>query len=87
MTDNKFAVTSMTSKAGQPVTISLKNNGSAIHNFHITDVKDDSGNDIKDTSIDAGKTDTLTFTVSKPGTYHFQCDFHPADMKGTITLQ
>jgi plastocyanin len=87
MTDNKFSVTSMTSKAGQQVTINVKNNGNAIHNFHITDVKDASGKDIKDNQVDAGKSDVLTFTVSKPGTYHFQCDFHPADMKGTITLQ
>jgi plastocyanin len=87
MTDNKYSVTTMTSKAGQQVTVNLKNNGQAIHNYHITDVKDDAGKDIKDTQVEAGKSDVLTFTVSKPGTYHFQCDFHPADMKGTITLQ
>jgi plastocyanin len=87
MTDNKYSATSLLSRAGQQVTVTLQNHGQAVHNWHVTDVKDDSGKEIKDAQVDAGKSDTVTFTVSKSGTYHFQCDFHPAEMKGTITLQ
>jgi len=29
---------------------------------------------------------TATFTFDQPGTFHYQCSFHPQNMKGTITV-
>ncbi len=86
-TDNKFSETKLSIKAGTPVTLTVQNKGSAVHNWHVTDVKDDSGKDIKTDLTDAGKTSSVTFTIGKPGTYKFQCDVHPSDMTGTLTVQ
>lgn len=30
--------------------------------------------------------ETTTFTFSTPGTFHYQCSFHPQDMKGTVVV-
>jgi len=43
MTDNKFSVTAMTVKVGQPLTINAKNNGQAIHNWDLLDKNGVSG--------------------------------------------
>lgn len=85
-TDNQFSATSLTFAAGAPITINLKNNGQAVHNFFILDSKDASGNDIKSKNLAPGDADALTFTINQPGTYHFQCQFHPTQMTGTITI-
>jgi plastocyanin len=30
---------------------------------------------------------TVKFTFDRAGTYHYQCSFHPQNMKGTITVE
>ncbi|MHB8575060.1 MAG: cupredoxin domain-containing protein [Dehalococcoidia bacterium] len=86
-TDNKYSVTQIKANAGQAVTVTLENKGSAIHNFDVLNVKDASGKDIKMALLDAGKSATITFTISQKGAYNFHCDVHPDEMKGTITIQ
>ncbi len=86
-TDNKFSDTQITVPAGKQVTLTVQNKGTAIHNVDVLDVKDDSGKDIKTDLVPAGKSATLTFTISKPGTYHFHCDVHPTEMTGTLVVQ
>lgn len=86
-TDNKFSQTSFTIKAGQSYTLNLKNDGQAIHNWHVLNVKGADGKDITTPLLDGGKSESVTFTITKPGTYNFQCDVHPTEMKGTITVQ
>lgn len=83
---NKFSDTSFTVPAGQAVTMDFSNKGAAIHNWHVTDVKDAGGKDIvtSTTGTLGGQSTTITFTVSSEGTYHFQCDFHPTEMLGTL---
>jgi len=87
MTDNKFSVTQINGAAGKPITVTVQNKGSAIHNWHVLNVKDDNGKDITTPLTDAGKSNTVTFSLSKPGTYNFQCDVHPTEMKGTLTIK
>ena len=86
-TDNKFSDTKFTVKAGTPVTLTVQNKGQAVHNWEVTDTKDDSGKEIKTALTDAGKSNSVTFTISKPGTYHFRCEVHPTEMTGTLTVQ
>src|SRR5579884_1760805 len=85
-TDNQFSVTAYKVPAGQPVTIHVQNNGQATHNFDIIGQKDASGNDLKTALLAPGQSADLTFTLPA-GTYNFQCDVHPTEMKGTITVK
>jgi plastocyanin len=86
-TDNKYDKTSLTVKAGQPVTLTLENKGAAIHDWHLDGVKTPDGKDINTKLIPGGQSDTITFTIPNPGTYNFECQVHPTEMKGTITAQ
>ncbi len=87
MTDNKFSQTTINVAAGKPFQLTASNKGTALHNFHVLNVKDDNGSEIKTDLLDAGKSASITFTISKKGTYDFQCDVHPADMKGKLVVQ
>lgn len=98
--DNSFDPNEITVTAGDTVTFNLTNEGSAIHNMHIS-VNGDYAQGVCDTggeapcsdpnTIPGGTTATLTFDVpadAAPGTQiPFRCDFHPTEMTGTITVQ
>ncbi len=77
--------------SGQEITIDLVNDGRSIHNMRVDGVdgrfntNDDAVSDPETIRVDANG--TLTFSIDNPGTYNYQCDFHPDDMKGTITVQ
>jgi plastocyanin/mono/diheme cytochrome c family protein len=86
-TDNKFSQTTLTVAAGKPYQLTVSNKGAALHNFHVLNAKDDNGSDIKTDLLAAGKSAAITFTISKKGSYNFQCDVHPTEMKGTLTVQ
>jgi len=78
--------------AGATVEIKLTNKGSAIHNMRFAgdDNQYNNGDDaVADpTLISPGQTAIIKFTAPKqPGTYKYQCDFHPTDSKGEITVK
>jgi plastocyanin/mono/diheme cytochrome c family protein len=93
--DNSFQVNgqdnpSFTAAAGTAINVTLTSTGSNPHNFRIDgpDGKLNTTDDIVSNpdQINAGQ--TATAVVNLPaGTYKYQCDFHPALMLGTITVQ
>lgn len=86
MRDNKFEQKTFTIPAGQSVTVTTDNKGSALHNFHVIGVKGAESKDIVTQLIPGGKTDPVSFTIDKPGTYDYRCDVHP-EMTGKLTVQ
>ena len=86
MTDNKFSSTTYQVQANKATTITLQNKGKALHNFHILNVNDASGQEIKTDLVQPGESKDLSFSIAQEGTYSFQCDVHPTEMKGTITV-
>ena len=38
-------------------------------------------------AISGSETATLTVQLDEPGVYNFRCDFHPAEMKGTLVVE
>src|SRR6476659_2371177 len=64
--DFMFEPNTLTAKAGQAVTVTIKNEGQAEHNFSITSL-----NVNKD--IEKGESQTVTFTPTSAGTVQFFC--------------
>ena len=84
--DNLFAPKALTVKVGTEVTITVKNEGKAVHNMHVMS-KDQEGKDfMSEQLVNPGKESVFKVQFSKAGTINFQCDFHVPDMVGTITV-
>jgi plastocyanin len=86
-TDNRFHTKELIITAGAPVILTFNNQGAAVHNFKVTNVKSTDGKEIGTELLAGKKSETITFTVGKPGSYTFQCDTHPAEMRGKLTVQ
>lgn len=85
-TDNKFDKTALTATAAQELTVTLKNGGKVPHNIHFFDKKGVTSIATADITS-AGQTATIKFTPPTAGTYYFQCDVHPDQMFGTLTVK
>jgi len=85
-TDNKFDKTALNATAGQELTVNFKNAGKVPHNIHFFDKK--GGNSLAAADIiTGGQSATVKFTPSTAGTYYFQCDVHPDQMFGNLTVK
>ncbi|MBA4179703.1 MAG: hypothetical protein C0506_03860 [Anaerolinea sp.] len=83
-TDNAFDKTKLEAAAGE-VSIDFKNNGKLKHNLSVLDKK--AGKSLAEGKIiDGGQTATTKFPAAA-GSYYFQCDLHPDQMNGTITVK
>jgi plastocyanin len=57
------------------------------HNVHFFSGADASGEDLAATAIEAGAGgQTLALGDLAPGAYFYQCDVHPSQMTGTLTV-
>jgi plastocyanin len=74
-----FDTTKLNLTAGQKVTVTFENKDSVEHNFTFKEAK-------ADTDVEGGETAKATFTVPAAGTYEFHCEYHPTQMKGTVTV-
>jgi plastocyanin len=75
MDSYSFKPDTITVKAGQPVTLKVKNVATFIpHNIVIKAL--DAGLDVK-LDVSAGKSGEVTFTATKAGTYEMVCDKAP----------
>lgn len=79
--DNYFEPNILDGSAGQVVTLTLANKGSALHNFSLTQQS-------VDTDVAAGKTVTVKVTFPASGTLDFFCKYHKdeAGMAGTLKV-
>jgi uncharacterized cupredoxin-like copper-binding protein len=83
MVDIAFNPNAITIPANTDVTISLVNNGAAVHNFNVDELNVHSGD------YQPGQTGTVTINA-QPGTYQYYCAIpghKEAGMVGTITVQ
>jgi plastocyanin len=87
-----FEPNQLTVEAGASVIFNLTNDGEATHNMRIAGA-DDRYNTADDAvsdpeSFSGGVTGTLAWTApNEPGSFNFQCDFHPMAMTGDITVE
>lgn len=75
----KYSPTTITLKKGQKVTFTLKNMDNIKHNLTIKGLK-------VNTDVPGTKTGKATLIPKVAGTYEFHCEYHPQQMKGTITV-
>ena len=75
----KFDKTSLDLKAGTDYTVEVDNQDSAEHNFTFEAAN-------ADQDVEANEDATVTFTAPAAGDYEFHCEYHPATMKGTVTV-
>jgi len=96
MQDNRFELDgttnpTLTVTAGTSVTLTLTNGGNTVHNLSIAGEDDEFGTDddlvSEPDAINGGETGAITFTFASPRTYLYECDFHPDQMAGEITVQ
>lgn len=81
---------------GQEVTLNLTNGGTAVHNMHVAGPDNEYGDSPCQTggeepcsdpdTISGGSQATITFSFAEAGTFDFRCDFHAAQMTGTIVV-
>jgi plastocyanin len=86
-TDNLFSKTALNVPVGQQVTLTQTNNGLNIHNWHVLQVQDANGKDIATPLTQAGQKSSVTFSITTAGVYKFQCDVHPTEMIGQLTVK
>jgi uncharacterized cupredoxin-like copper-binding protein len=82
----RFEPAAISVRAGQPVELTLRNDGQMPHDFTLSEGV---AQPVK-VSATGGQTASGTFTLEKPGTYTFECSMpgHAlAGMRGTITAQ
>jgi nitrosocyanin len=77
--DFKFEPNTLTAKVGQPITVTIKNNGQAEHNFSIESLK-------VNQDVEKGDSKTVTFTPTTAGNIEFFCEYHKASKGMTGTL-
>ena len=78
--DNSFSPGTASARAGQKVTVNVKNDGQRPHSFTIDGVVDTG-------RLNAGESKTVEFTPSSAGSLAFYCTIHSAAvMSGTINV-
>lgn len=82
----QFTPASFVVRAGEPVELTLRNDGQMVHDFALTEGV------AQPVKIEARARQTArgTFTIAEPGTYRFICSVGghaAAGMTGTITVQ
>ena len=92
MGDNFYEPNEFPVKAGQKITINLKNEGAAIHNMRVAGAdnkynnEDDAVSDPE--NISPGDSGKLEWTApGKAGVINLRCDIHPTDSTGTIIVE
>lgn len=84
--DNTYSAKAFTAKAGQKTTVTLNNQGSAIHNFQLLNQNGPDGKEIQTALIKAGESGSVDFTLPA-GSYEYYCAVHPAEMRGKLKVE
>lgn len=73
--------------AGQEVTLTLRNEGDLLHDWHVLGVTNRDGTPITTALIEHGQAVTVRFTIAQPGEFAFFCEVHPVEMRGKLTVE
>jgi len=79
MSEYKFDPPTLTVKANQPVTINLRNSGTLVHDYVVQGMPQE----VK-AEVQAGRSGTVTFTPTQPGTYKVVCTQPAHETSGMV---
>jgi plastocyanin len=71
--------TQLNMPANKQVTVTVDNQDTVEHNFTFEDAK-------ANKDVEGGESAEVSFTAPAPGSYEFHCEYHPSQMKGTVTV-
>jgi plastocyanin len=86
-TDNDFSRDEITIRDQESITLTFKNEGKAAHNWHLLGVTDPNGDEPRTPMVPGGEEETITFFVAQAGTYAYQCDAFPNEMRGRLVVE
>lgn len=87
MKDNVFDPKELTVPVGKSVSITVKNQGTAIHNMQILSKAAEGKDFASAVMVNPGSDSKFEVKFTKAGTYKFQCIYHLPDMVGSITAK
>ena len=85
--DYVYDTTNLQMERGREFSLTLTNRGSATHSWHLLGVRSRDGREVATRHVPGGESDTIRFIIDTPGQYDYQCDIHPAEMRGKLTVQ
>jgi plastocyanin len=85
--DNDFSRDEITIRDQESITLRFRNEGKAAHNWHLLGVTDPNGDEPRTAMTPGGSQEAITFFVAQKGTYAFQCDAFPNEMRGRLVVQ
>ena len=65
--------------ANKQMTVTVDNQDTVEHNFTFEDAK-------ANKDVEGGESAEVSFTTPAAGSYEFHCEYHPSQMKGTVTV-
>jgi plastocyanin len=80
-----FSPSSLTVSSGTTITW-VDHDTSATHNVYFTSVPSGASTPSPNPSPNLNNGNTFSVTLTTPGTYHYECQYHSGWMQGTITV-
>jgi plastocyanin len=85
--NNTFNRSTIRVQTGEEVSFTFENKDNVTHNFAVYDTREAKQVIFKGEALSSPGTITYTFTApDEPGSYYFQCDFHPSTMNGSFIV-
>jgi len=85
--NNTFNRSTIRVQTGEEVSFIFENKDNVTHNFAVYDTSEGKQVIFKGDALSGPGTITYTFTApDEPGSYYFQCDFHPSTMNGSFIV-
>jgi plastocyanin len=85
--NNAFSKSTIRVLAGEEVSFIFENKDNVTHNFAVYDTQETKQVIFRGDALSGQGTITYTFMApDEPGSFYFQCDFHPSTMNGSFIV-
>lgn len=85
-TGANFSPSRLTVSSGTTITWVDHDTSAPMHNIYFTSVPSGAAMPSPNPSLNLTNGDTFSVTLTTPGNYHYECQYHSSWMHGTITV-